>query len=201
MRDIWKKLVGNTEGNAWWGQLYPWGMAALVTSVLPALWVLVHGVVPFSLDGEEHADYLLAEARALRLSVAVLFLAIGVILSISPVRAMFRTSGWRTRAAYLFSTLAIGILCFVFPLLSTFWTLVWISGAIPIRRPFLWAFFGYHDPRIMILDLALSLPMNSMALAACSLLIRWSRVGAYVVVGSIVISIALLLFYSVLVTD
>ncbi|GEM_PF-2044686 len=201
MRDIWKKLVGNTEGNALWGQLYPWGMAALVTSVLPALWALVLGAAPFSLDSEEQAGYLLAEARAFRLSVAVLFLAVGVVLSISPVRAMFRTSGWRVRAAYLFSTLAIGILYFVFPLLSTFWTLVWISGAMPMRRPFLWAFFGYHDPRITILEFAVSLPINSMALAACSLLIRWSRVGAYVVVGSIVIFIALLMSYSVLVTD
>lgn len=201
MRNIWTKLLGSAERSTLRGQLYPWGMAALVTSIVPVLWVFVLGAVPVSRDGAEQTGYLLAEARTLRVSVTIVFLAVGVVLSIPPVRAMCSTSGWRARAAYLFSALAIGILCFVFPVLSTFWSLVWISEAMPPRRPFLWAFFGYHDPRIMILELAVSLPVNAMALAACSLLIRWSRAGVYVVVASIVSFIVLLVSYSVLVTD
>jgi hypothetical protein len=175
-----------------WRQVGPWLFAALIASVVPVLWALLFGVAPSSFDSEEQTGYLLAEALNLRRLISIMYLAVGVVLSIPSICAVFRTSGWRTRAAYLCSTLAIGVLCFVFPLLSTFWTLVWISGEIPTRRPFLWAFFGYHDPRLMILEYALPIPMTSMALAALSLLIRWSHAGAYVVAGSVVIFIALL---------
>lgn len=201
MREIWKQRFGRTRGDSLWGQIYPWVMAALVTSVVPVLWALLFGVSPPPLDSEEQAGYLLAEALNLRRVISIMFLAVGVVLSIPSVRAMFRASGWRTRAAYLCLTLAIGLLCFVFPLLSTFWTLVWISVEIPMRRPFLWAFFGYHDSRLMILEHALPIPMNAMVLAVFSLLIRWSRTGAYIVVSSVVIFVALLVFHGVLVTD
>lgn len=201
MREIWKRRFGCTRGDSLWGQLYPWVMAALVTSVVPVLWALLFGASPPPLDSEEQTGYLLAEALNLRRVISIMFLGVGIVLSIPSVRAIFRASGWRTRAAYLCLTLAIGVLCFVFPLLSTFWTLVWISVEIPLRRPFLWAFLGYHDSRLMILEHALPIPMNAMFLAGFSLLIQWSRAGAYIVVGSVVIFVALLVLHSVLVPD
>jgi hypothetical protein len=53
----------------------------------------------------------------------------------------------------------------------------------------------------MILEYALPIPLNAMVFAALSLLIRWSRIGVYILVGSIVIFIALLLIHGIVLSD
>ncbi len=195
MSDIPKKPIDNAQGESLWGRIRPWVIAALTTSIIPVLWALRFEIALPSFEREEMAGDLLVSALNVRRLVSIVFLAIGVLLSIPSIRVVFRTSGWRARAAYLFVTLATGVLCFVLPLLSIYETLMWITGKSPTRPPVLWTFL-YHDPIRTMLEYALPLPMISMELAGLSLLIQRSRVAVYIVVSSVAVFIALLVLFA-----
>jgi hypothetical protein len=173
-----------------WTVVCYWALAAVATSLIPFLLLLLDQHVPLVREilriGEDRHSHipilgwmgyrLRGQALWVTLATTVSYGGIGLALC-AWGGSLSYSKGWRTLASDYLFLLAVAFMLVVVPLLSVSWSLAWQRGAIPS----VWGEYGgNHGPWYRVydlrylLDLTFDMPLLGLMSGAASVLIRFS---------------------------